>query len=81
MIATLFVVAACNRGPRIYRPVVDRAPEVVKEQLFGKRSSNARVAARGHSRTFDRPNVPSDAAAFCGSPFYEQGDPVNPWAQ
>ena len=37
MIATLVVVAACNRGPRIYRPVVD--PELLKlskEQLFEK---------------------------------------------
>ncbi len=86
MIATLFVVAACNRGPRIYRPVVD--PELLKmskEQLFQKGEEQFGREKWQRARTYyshlyeSFPNDPLGRRSLLriADTFYEQGDPVN----
>jgi outer membrane protein assembly factor BamD len=86
MIATLFVVAACNRGPRIYRPVVD--PELLKlskEQLFEKGEAQFEREKWQRARTYfshlyeSFPNDPLGRRSLLriADTYYEQGDPVN----
>ncbi len=86
MIATLFVVAACNRGPRIYRPVVD--PELLKlskEQLFQKGEEQFAREKWQRARTYfshlyeSFPNDPLGRRSLLriADTYYEQGDPVN----
>jgi len=86
MIATLFVVAACNRGPRIYRPVVD--PELLKltkEQLFQKGEEQFGREKWQRARTYfshlyeSFPNDPLGRRSLLriADTYYEQGDPVN----
>jgi outer membrane protein assembly factor BamD len=86
MLATLFVVAACHRGPRIYRPVVD--PELLqlsKEQLFQKGEDNYTHKKWQRARTYYShlyetfPNDPLGRRSLLriADTYYEQGDPVN----
>jgi outer membrane protein assembly factor BamD len=86
MIAALFVVAACNRGPRVYRPVVD--PELLqlsKEQLFQKGEEQFGRQKWQRARTYfshlyeSFPNDPLGRRSLLrvADTFYEQGDPVN----
>ncbi len=86
MIATLFVVAACNRGPRVYRPVVD--PELLqlsKEQLFQKGEEQFARKKWQRARTYfshlyeSFPNDPLGRRSLLkiADTYYEQGDPVN----
>src|SRR5688572_18344978 len=86
MIATLLVVAACNRGPRVYRPVVD--PELLqlsKEQLFQKGEEQFGRRKWQRARTYfshlyeTYPNDPLGRRSLLriADTYYEQGDPVN----
>ena len=86
MLATLFVVAACHRGPRVYRPVVD--PELLqlsKEQLFQKGEDNYNRHKWQRARTYYShlyetfPNDPLGRRSLLriADTYYEQGDPVN----
>src|SRR5688500_16327853 len=86
MIATLLVVAACNRGPRVYRPVVD--PELLqlsKEQLFQKGEEQFGRRKWQRARTYfshlyeNFPNDPLGRRSLLriADTYYEQGDAVN----
>lgn len=86
MIATLFVVAACHRGPRVYRPVVD--PELLqlsKEQLFQKGEDQYSRKKWQRARTYfshlyeSFPNDPLGRRSLLriADTYYEQGNPVN----
>ena len=86
MIATLLVVAACNRAPRVYRPVVD--PELLqlsKEQLFQKGEEQFARRKWQRARTYfshlyeSFPNDPLGRRSLLkiADTYYEQGDPVN----
>jgi outer membrane protein assembly factor BamD len=86
MIATLFVVAACHRGTRSYRPVVD--PELLKlskEQLFQKGEDQFGHKKWQRARTYfshlyeSFPNDPLGRRSLLrvADTYYEQGDPVN----
>ena len=86
MIATLLVVAACNRGPRVYRPVVD--PELLqlsKEQLFQKGEEQFGRRKWQRARTYFShlyetfPNDPLGRRSLLriADTYYEQGNPVN----
>lgn len=86
MIATLLVVAACNRTPRVYRPVVD--PELLqlsKEQLFEKGEDQFGRKKWQRARTYfshlyeSFPNDPLGRRSLLriADTYYEQGDPVN----
>ena len=86
MLATFFVVAACNRGPRVYRPVVD--PELLKlskEQLFEKGEEQYKRETWQRARTYFShlyetfPNDPLGRRSLLriADTYYEQGDPVN----
>lgn len=84
--AMLVVVAACHRGPRIYRPVVD--PELLKltkEQLFERGEQYYSREKWQKSRTYythlyeTYPNDPLGRRSLLriADTYYEQGDPVN----
>lgn len=86
MIATLLVVAACNRAPRVYRPVVD--PELLqlsKEQLYQKGEEQFARKKWQRARTYfshlyeSFPNDPLGRRSLLkiADTYYEQGDPVN----
>jgi outer membrane protein assembly factor BamD len=86
MIATLFLVAACNRGPRVYRPAFD--PEMLKlskEQLFERAEASYAKERWKSARTYyshlyeTYPNDPLGRRSLLrvADTFYEQGDPVN----
>jgi outer membrane protein assembly factor BamD len=86
MIATLLVAAACHRGQRIYRPVVD--PELLqlsKEQLFEKGEAQYTKHKWQRARTYfahlyeSFPNDPLGRRSLLriADTYYEQGDPVN----
>jgi outer membrane protein assembly factor BamD len=86
IVATLFVVAACNRGPRVYRPVVD--PELLrmtKEQVFERGEALFERRKWQRARTYyshvyeTYPNDPLGRRSLLriADTFYEQGDPVN----
>lgn len=84
--AMLVAVAACNRGPRTYRPVVD--PELLqlsKEQLFQKGEDQYGRKKWQRARTYYShlyetfPNDPLGRRSLLriADTYYEQGDPVN----
>lgn len=84
--AMLVAVAACNRGPRQYRVVVD--PELLqlsKEQLFQKGEDQYARQKWQRARTYyshlyeTYPNDPLGRRSLLriADTFYEQGDPVN----
>lgn len=86
LVATLIVVAACNRGPRVYRPVVD--PELLKlskEQVFERAEDQFAKRKWQRARTFysyvyeTYPNDPLGRRSLLriADTYYEQGDPVN----
>jgi len=84
--AMLVIVAACNRGPRVYRPVVD--PELLKltkEQLFERGEQYLTREKWQRARTYythlyeTYPNDPLGRRSLLriADTYYEQGDPVN----
>jgi len=85
--AVLFVaIAACHRGPRLVRPVVD--PELLrlsKEQVFERAESNYEKHRWQKARSYythlyeNYPNDPLGRRSLLriADTFYEQGDPVN----
>jgi outer membrane protein assembly factor BamD len=86
MIATLFLVAACNRGPRSYRPAFD--PELLKlskDELFQRAEASFAKERWKSARTYyshiyeTYPNDPLGRRSLLrvADTFYEQGDPVN----
>jgi outer membrane protein assembly factor BamD len=86
MIAALLIAAACHRGPKIYRPVVD--PELLqlsKEQLFEKGEAYYTRQKWQRARTYFShlyetfPNDPLGRRSLLriADTYYEQGDPVN----
>lgn len=86
LLAALLVAAACHRGPKIYRPVVD--PELLqlsKEQLFEKGENNYGRKKWQRARTYfshlyeSFPNDPLGRRSLLriADTYYEQGDPVN----
>jgi outer membrane protein assembly factor BamD len=86
LVATLAVLAACNRGPREYRPVVD--PELLrltKEQIFERAESQFERKKWQRARSYYThlyETHPNDALGRrsllrIADTFYEQGDPVN----
>lgn len=86
MLAALLVVAACNRGPRQYRPVVD--PELLKmskEQIFEVAEENFERRRWQKARNYyvfvyeNHPNDPLGRRSLLriADTYYEQGDPVN----
>ncbi|MFP5247738.1 MAG: outer membrane protein assembly factor BamD [Thermoanaerobaculia bacterium] len=86
MIAALLVVAACNRTPRAYRPVVD--PEMLKltkEQVFQRGEDYFARHKWQRARTYyshlyeTYPNDPLGRRSLLriADTYYEQGDPVN----
>lgn len=86
LVATLAVLASCNRGPREYRPVVD--PELLrltKEQIseraedqFGKRKwQRARTYFTHLYETYPNDPLGRRSLLRIADTYYEQGDPVN----
>ncbi|HYI13510.1 MAG TPA: outer membrane protein assembly factor BamD [Thermoanaerobaculia bacterium] len=86
MVAVLIAVAACNRGPKVYRVVVD--PELLKltkEQVFerGEESFSKRRFPRARtyfSHLYETyPNDPLGRRSLLriADTYYEQGNPVN----
>ena len=86
MLAALFVVAACNRGPRVYRPAFD--PEMLKlskEQLFEHAEASYGKHRWQRARTYyshvyeTYPNDPLGRRSLLrvADTYYMQGDPVN----
>ena len=86
MLATIVVAAACHRGPRVYRPVVD--PELLKlskEQIFEKAENQFdrhkwQKARTYYSHVYETyPNDPLGRRSLLriADTYYEQGDPVN----
>jgi outer membrane protein assembly factor BamD len=86
MIATLLLAAACHRGPKVYRPVVDpELLELSKEQLFEKGEAYYTRQKWQRARTYFShlyetfPNDPLGRRSLLriADTYYEQGDPVN----
>lgn len=86
ILAVLLVAAACNRGPRQYRPVVD--PELLsmgKEQVWEKAEQEYARERWAKARTYYRhlyetnPNDPLGRRSLLriADTYYEQGDPIN----
>lgn len=86
MIAALLFVAACHRGPRTYRPVVD--PELLKmskEQIYERAEQQYEAHKWQRARTYyshlyeTYPNDPLGRRALLriADTFYEQGGAVN----
>lgn len=86
VLAMVIAVAACHRGPRQFRPVVD--PELLKlskEQVFAKAEDNFNKHRWQRARTYythlyeTNPNDPLGRRALLriADTYYEQGDPVN----
>ena len=86
MIATILVVAACNRGPRVYKPSFD--PELLKlskEQLFERAEASYAKERWQRARTYyshiyeTYPNDPLGRRSLLriADTYYQQGDPVN----
>jgi len=82
----LVIAAACNRTPRVYRPVVD--PELLqlsKEQLFQKGEDQYNRRKWQRARTYFShlyetfPNDPLGRRSLLriADTYYEQGDPIN----
>jgi outer membrane protein assembly factor BamD len=86
ILAALVVIAACSRGPRMIRPVVD--PELLKmtkEQIFQRAEEQFGRGKWQRARTYythvyeNFPNDPLGRRSLLriADTFYEQGDPVN----
>ncbi len=86
ILAALVVIAACSRGPRAIRPVVD--PELLqltKEQVFQRAEDYFAKEKWQRARTYythvyeNHPNDPLGRRSLLriADTFYEQGDPVN----
>ena len=86
MIAALLVVAACNRGPRVYRPVVD--PELLKmskEQVWENAEQQFEARKWQRARTYysyvyeTYPNDPLGRRSLLriADTYYRQGGAVN----
>ena len=86
VLAMVLSIAACNRGPRQYRPVVD--PELLKlskEQIFQKGESQFSSKKWDRARTYyshvyeNFPNDPLGRRSLLriADTFYQQGDAVN----
>jgi outer membrane protein assembly factor BamD len=86
MLAVVALVAACNRGPRQYRPVVD--PELLKmtrEQIFQRAEElfareRWQKARSYYSHLYETyPNEPLGRRSLLrvADTYYEQGDPAN----
>jgi outer membrane protein assembly factor BamD len=86
VVAIILAAAACNRGPRRFRPVVDpQLLRMTKEQVWDK--AEDQFAKRNWSRartyfTYVYETFPNDvlgrrALLRIADAFYEQGDPVN----
>ena len=84
--AMLIAVAACNRGPRVYRPVVD--PELLKlskEQVFERAEEMFKREKWQRARTYyshvyeTYPNDPLGRRSLLriADTYFEQGDAVN----
>jgi outer membrane protein assembly factor BamD len=84
--AALLVVAACNRGPRQFRPIVD--PELLqlsKEQIFERAEAQFERRKWQRARTYysylyeTYPNDPLGRRSLLrvADTFFEQGDAVN----
>lgn len=84
--AALVFAAACHRGPRTFRPVID--PELLKldkEQLFQRGEENYSHHKWQKARTYfthlyeTYPNDPLGRRSLLriADTYYEQGDPVN----
>ena len=84
--AVLFVLAACHRGPKIYRPVVDpQLLKMTKEQIFAKGEDQFAHKKYQRARTYfthlyeNYPNDPLGRRSLLriADTYYEQGDAVN----
>ncbi|MDQ3281919.1 MAG: outer membrane protein assembly factor BamD [Acidobacteriota bacterium] len=86
IVAMLLLVAACNRGPRVYKPVVD--PELLKltkEQLYQKGEDQFTRHKWQRARTYyshlyeTYPNDPLGRRSLLriADTYFEQGDAVN----
>lgn len=86
VVAITLAMAACNRGPRRFRPVVDpQLLRMTKEQVWDK--AEDQFAKRNWARartyfTYVYETFPNDvlgrrALLRIADAFYEQGDPVN----
>lgn len=84
--AMLFIVAACHRGPRQLRPVVDPALlKLSKEQVFAKGEDQFAHRKFQRARTYythlyeNFPNDPLGRRSLLriADTYYEQGDQVN----
>jgi outer membrane protein assembly factor BamD len=86
LIAALFVVAACNRAPRTYKPVVD--PELLrmsKEQVFERAEQQFEARKWPRARTYysyvyeTYPNDPLGRRSLLriADTYYKQGGAVN----
>lgn len=86
LIVAVALLAACNRGPREYRPVVD--PELLrltKEQIFERAEDQFQRERWQRARQYythlyeTYPNDPLGRRSLLriADTFYEQGDPVN----
>lgn len=86
LIAVIAFAAACNRGPRQFRPVVD--PELLKltkEQAFQKGEEHFEKKRWAKARSYyshvyeSYPNDPLGRRSLLrvADTYYEQGDPVN----
>ncbi len=86
IVAMVFTVAACNRGPKQYRPVVDPALlQMSKEEVFQKAEEEFerrkwQKARSYYSHVYETyPNDPLGRRSLLriADTFYEQGSPVN----
>ena len=86
LVVTMLFVAACNRGPRNYAPVVD--PELLKltkEQIFQKAEDHFAREKWPRARTYyshlyeTYPNDPLGRRSLLriADTYFEQGNPVN----
>lgn len=86
VVATLVLVAACNRGPRMFRPVVD--PELLKlskeqvfqraeEQYANERWQRARTYYSYVYETYPNDVLGRRSLLRIADTYYQQGDPVN----
>lgn len=82
----LLTLAACNRGPRQYRPVVDpQLLQLTKEQAFAQAEDQFERRRWQRARTYYShvyetwPNDPLGRRSLLriADTYYEQGDPVN----
>ena len=86
LVAAALVIAACNRGPREYRPVVDPALlGLSKEQVYAQAEEQFTREKWQKARSYythvyeTHPNDPLGRRSLLriADTFYQQGDPVN----